>query len=218
MNLEIKNRTVFGKQTHRLRREGFIPAELYGHGSTNVHLAVSAKTFAGIYRDAGMHTIITIIAENGEKIPALIVAAERDPITRAFLAVDFHRVKSDETVKAKIPIEFTGEAPAVKAGHLVVTVLNELEVEAFPADLPHRFTVDIGTLANVGESIHVGDMKLPKGVKVHTSSDMAIVTVGERRKEEAVTQPSAPVAEETAAPAPDEGKKTAEGEKTKQSK
>ena len=215
MNLEIKNRTVFGKQTHRLRREGFIPAELYGHSSKNVHLAVSAKTFARIYHDAGIHTIITLLTEGGEKISALIAAAERDPITQAFLAIDFHRVRSDEPVKAKVPIEFMGEAPAVKAGHLVVTVLNELEVEALPADLPHRFTVDMSKLANVGESIHVGNLKLPGGVKVHTSPDMVIVTVEERRKREvAETPPAAPAAEVAPAVAKGEAATPPPSEKT----
>ncbi|MFH0806489.1 MAG: 50S ribosomal protein L25 [Candidatus Brennerbacteria bacterium] len=204
MDLEVKNRTHFGKQTRRLRREGLIPAELYGHGFRNLHLAVSAKTFAGVYREAGTHTVVTLVTEGGEKIPALIVAAERHPISRALLAIDFHHIRSDEQVRAKVPITFVGEAPAVKAGHLVVTVLAELEVEALPADLPHRFAVNMGGLTNVGESIHVGDLPLPKGVKMHTPPETVVVTIGERRKEEVAAAPSAAAAAE-ATPAVAEG-------------
>lgn len=206
MELHVHNRAIFGKQTKHLRRDGFIPAELYGHQFKNIHLAVPAKTFIGLYREAGAFTVITLVTESGEKIPALIATVAQDPISREFLSIDFHHIRQDEQVKVKVPIDFTGTAPAVKSGFLVVTVLTELEVEALPTELPHRFTVDISTLANLGENIHVKDISLPKGVKTHVPSDTVVVTVSERRKEEVVETPAAAAeaAPAEGTPAPEE--------------
>lgn len=199
VELKVQNRTRFGKQVKRLRKEGFIPAEVYGRQFPNLHLAIPVKAFAGVYREAGAHTVITLVTEEGEKIPSLIVAVAQDPLTRTFLAVDFHHIRTDERVKAKIPITFAGEAPAVKAGHLVVTVHTELEVEALPHELPHRFSVDIGGLADVGQSIHVSDLAVPAGAKILAPHDTVIVTVSERRKEE-IAAPAAAAPAEAAAP------------------
>lgn len=201
MELQTKNRTLFGKQTNRLRREGFVPAELYGHGFKNVHLSLPLKAFKDVFREAGTSTIITLVTEDGEKTPALIVNVERDALSHEFFSVDLHHIRRDEQVRTKVPIEFSGTAPAVKAGHLVVTVLTELEVEALPAELPHHLPVDITHLADIGQTIHVSDITLPKGVRTHTPADTVVVIVSERRKEEVAPAP-APVAESETPTAP----------------
>ncbi len=204
MELPTKSRTLFGKQTNRLRREGFIPAELYGHGFKNAHLSVPLKAFKDVFREAGTSTIIALVTEGGEKIPALIAHVECDALSHEFLSIDLHHIRRDEQVRAKVPIEFSGTAPAVKAGHLVVTVLTELEVEALPAELPHRLSVDIAHLTDIGQTIHVGNIPLPKGVKTHTPADTVVITVSERRREEVAPAPE-PVAEgETPAAPPGE--------------
>lgn len=194
MELPAKRRTALGKQVKRLRREGFIPAELYGHGAENFHLTIPAKEFLSLYRKAGTHTVIDLVLEDGKKFPALIAAVATHPTSDEILAIDFHQVKKGEKVKAKVPLAFEGTAPAAKAGYLVVETLHELEAEALPEAMPHRFTVDISSLEHPGQSIHVRELPAPEGVKVLTPPDTVVATVREKRKVEAAETP-APAAE-----------------------
>ncbi len=194
MDLQIQTRTIFGKQTKNLRRAGLIPGEVFGHGIENKHVSVAAKDFKKIFKQAGETTIINLVDEAGTKIPAIIADVAYNHLTDAILAVDFHRVRLDEKLEAKVPVIFTGSAPAEKKGLVLVKVTTEIEVEALPNELPHEFSVDISTLTEAGEGIYVKDLRVSPKVKIKTPGDMAIVMVTEPRKEE-VTPPPAPAAE-----------------------
>jgi large subunit ribosomal protein L25 len=199
MELKAKNRTIFGKKVKNLREEGLVPAELFGHGIKNVHLSVSAKEFGKIYKVAGENTIITLVTGDDKKIPVLISAVEHNALTDNLLSIDFYGVRMDEKIKIKIPVEFIGVAPALKSGHLLIRVTDEIEVEALPGKIPHNFKVDLSALENPGQGIHVNTLKAPADVKIITPGDLVIVTIGEKRKEEEVAP--APATAETAAPA-----------------
>lgn len=194
MELRFKERTVLGKAVKKLRREDFIPAEIFGHGIENRHISVPAKDFARIYKKAGETTIINLVAEDGMKTPVLITAIQRHPISREFLAIDFHQIRMDEKIKVAVPIEFKGEAPAVKAGNILIKAVDELEVEAFPQDIPHKFEVDLTVLESIKQSIHVKDLKTAKGVKILAEPETVIATITEPAKVEEVVPPS-PAAE-----------------------
>jgi large subunit ribosomal protein L25 len=195
MDLEVKTRTILGKRVKSLRKEGFIPAELFGHGIKNIHLSIPQKQFIKVYKEAGENTVINIVMEDGKKIPALISSVAKNHLKNEILAVDLHIVRMDEKIRTEVPINFTGEAPAVKAGFLLIKVLDKIEVEALPNEIPHRFNVDLTALETVGQSISVGDLKTPEGVKIITSKDTIIATIKERAKEETVAPP--PTTEET---------------------
>src|SRR3989344_2763827 len=166
MEILVKTRTILGKKVKSLRRNGLIPAEIYGHGLENRHVEVNAKDFKKVFRSAGENTLLDAMTESGEKIPVLINDVVRHPISDEVLSVDFRAVRLDEKTRVKVPVELIGEAPAVKSGFVVVRVMKEIEVEALPHKLPHKIEVDISTLQNPGESIHVGDVKLSGDVKV----------------------------------------------------
>ena len=146
MDLSVKHRDVVGKKVRHLRKEGFIPAELYGHGLANVHLSVAAKDFTKVFKEAGSTSVITLVMDK-EKKTAMVHEIGRDSVSGEVIHVDFHQVRMDEKVTAKVPLEFIGESPAVKSkGGVLNKSMSEIEVEAFPQDLPHGITIDISSL------------------------------------------------------------------------
>lgn len=201
MELSVKNRTAFGKKTGALRASGWIPAELYGRGIKNAHLSVSAKDFTKLERAGAGHGMVTLATEDGKKHPAIISDVARDHLSGHILALDFLQVRLDEKIRTRVPVEFMGEAPASKVGLVIVKVMNEMEVEALPHDLPKHITVSMESLAEVGSTIHVEDLKLPRGVKIIAADDAVVVTVADKAKEEAPA-PAATVETAPGSPAP----------------
>lgn len=190
MKLAVQPRDIAGPKAALLRGQGIIPAELYGRGTANVHLSVEAKTFRKVFAEAGENTVITL-SWGKEQRPALVHDVQRDYLTDEIVHVDFHQIRMDEKIRARIPIEFVGEAPAVKAhGGILNRAMDEAEVEALPGDLPHRLTVDLSALAELEETLYVSDIPVPKGVKLLVDPTTPVVSI------------SAPVEEEVAPPAP----------------
>lgn len=184
MELSVQKRTVLGRSVKALRNQGFIPAELYGRGVENLHLAVSAKEFKKLFKEAGENTIINILVD-GEKRPVLVNDVSYDYLSGNFESVDFYQVRMDEKIKVKIPLEFAGVAPAVKEkSGILVKALQELEVEALPADLPHHLIVPLEKLADIGKSVYVKDLNVPSGVKVLVNPETVVATVTAQITEE----------------------------------
>lgn len=204
--LNVKTRTILGKKVKSLRGEGLIPAELFGKEIKNLHLSVPEKEFMKVYREAGENTVVTIITEDGKKIPALISNVTRDPFRNKILSIDLYGVRMDKEIRARVPIEFVGTAPALKNGLLVVKVMSEIEVEALPSKIPHRFEIDLSSLLNTGQSITVNDIRVPANVKIFAPKEAVIVTVQEPAEEKVV---SPPLSTETAVSETDDTEGTA---------
>ncbi len=178
-----------------MRKAGNIPAELYGRGVANLHLAVSEKDFNKIFKEAG-ETGIVELAVDGEKRPALIHDVRRDYLSGQVIHVDFHQIRMDEKITAHVPIEVVGESPAVKSqGGVLNRTVSELEVEALPADLPSKFTVDISGLTELNQSVYIRDLDVPKGVEILVSPETVILTVTPPVEEEVAPAAPAEVAE-----------------------
>ncbi len=176
MDLLVQKREKFGKQVKALRREGLIPAELYGHGLLNVHLAVPARDFGKAFKEAGTNTVVTLIIDK-EKKPALIYDVAHDALSGEVAHVDFYQVRMDEKIKAKVPLMFVGESAAVKEkGAILNKSMSEVEVEALPQDLPHSFAVSLSLLDDIGKSAYVRDLAVPETVKLLIDGNTAIVT------------------------------------------
>lgn len=175
-----------------MRAEGVIPAELYGHGLENLHLGVSAKEFKKALEKAGESSVVTLNYDS-QKLPVLIYDVQYHPVTGEVAHVDFYQVRMDEEITASIKVDFVGLAPAEKAfGGIVVKAMQEIEVEALPADLPSEIKVDLGSLSEIGSSIYVKDLKFGKGVKVKVGPETVVVTITAPMAEEEVA-PAAPV-------------------------
>jgi len=186
MDLAVKTRDVFGKKVKALRREGFIPAELYGHGFKNIHLALPVKEFGKVLKEAGSTSVVTLVLGKETK-SAMIHEVARDAVSSEIIHVDLHQVRMDELVKAHVPLEFVGEAPAIKAFSAVINrSMSEIEVEAFPQDLPRNIVVDLSVLDDLDNTIYVKDLKRPKGVTFLVDVETAVATATPPAPEEVV--------------------------------
>ncbi len=195
MELTATERKVFGKASQAIRKEGQIPAEFYGRGMENKTIAVQKADFQKIFKAAGENTVITLLVD-GKKQPSLIYDVQHHPVTGEVVHIDFYGVRMDEVLTAAIPLEFIGEAPAVKEKGAVLTKsFSEIEVEALPADLPHTLSVDLSGLTELNQSIHAKDIAVPKNVKLLLDADAVIATVSEPAAEEEITPPTIDVAD-----------------------
>ncbi len=186
MELIAQKREILGKKTKNLRKEGFIPAELYGHGIENLHLAVKAAEFKRAFNEAGKNIIVSLMVD-GVLHSVLIHDYQNDYLTGEFLNIDFYEVRMDEKISASVPIEFTEEAPAVKEkGAILVKVMNEVEVEALPQNLPSKLVVDLSVLTEIGRSLFVKDIKTKGDFEILVDSETVIATASEMMPEEEI--------------------------------
>lgn len=166
LNLLAKARQIFGKKTAKIRKEGKLPAVLYGHDKKTQSVEVDYKEFEKLYRQAGESSLVSIEIEN-KKTPVMIHDAQKDSISGKFLHVDFYQVNLAEKIEASIPLVFEGEAPAVKElGGTLLKVIHEIEVKAKPEDLPKEIKVDISILKTFEDVVEIKDLKVPAGVEV----------------------------------------------------
>jgi len=197
ITLKVEKREILGKKVKKLRREGILPASIYGKNVKSLAVQLYLKDFLPVYKKVGETGIIELNLVGEEKPRhVLIHNVQMDPVSDKPLHVDFRQVLLTERITASIPVELVGESPAVaqKLGVLIQT-LSEVEVEALPTDLPEQFTVDISGLKEVDQAITVGDLKPPAGVKILTSEKEILVKINPPTKEEV----SPPPAEEAAA-------------------
>jgi len=187
MNLEVQIRNEKRRRVKDLRRQGLIPAELYGKGIQNMHLAVKNKDFKNVFKEAGESSIINIVISDKnkkEEISVLIHDIQKDYLTDDIIHIDFYRVKMDEKVRIYVPLEFVGESPAVKNyGGILNKSMFEIEVEALPKDLPHNISVDISQIKELNQSIYIKDLSVPKNVKILFDPETVIATVNPPREE-----------------------------------
>jgi large subunit ribosomal protein L25 len=182
--LSAEPREETGKQVGRLRRGGKVPAVLYGHGVKPRNLTLVRGELERVYHKAGGSTVVGIKLKDGEE-NALIQEVQHDPRTGRYLHADLYRVRMDEKIKATVPLNFEGTAPAVRElDGTLLTNINEVEVECLPGDLPSEIVVDVGTLATFEDTITVKDLKVSAGVEIHAEEDASVATVTPPRTQE----------------------------------
>ena len=195
--LKATKREVLGRKVGALRRAGKLPAVLYGHGIESTPITLEAHE-AALKLSHVTSSSLMMIDLDGKEYPALVREKQRDYLKNRLLHVDFQVISMTEKVTTKVGIELTGTAPAVKEfSAVIVTVLNELEVECMPQDLPARVVIDISGLAEVGAGIHVRDIVISDKVKILDDPAEMIVVASATRAEKVAEE--AP-AEEEAAP------------------
>lgn len=184
MELVVQKREKFGRAVMGLRKEGMIPAELYGKGVKNEHLAIPVKDFRRVFKQAGESTLIDVVIGT-EKKPAMIYDVMTDPVTDEILSVDLYQVRLDEKIKIRVPLEFIGESLAIKDEHgILVKPMQEIEVEALPNKIPHSIKVDISKIAHIGEVVNVGSLNLGSDIKILADDTAVLATVTAQMTEE----------------------------------
>ncbi|MEQ1749744.1 MAG: 50S ribosomal protein L25 [Prosthecobacter sp.] len=201
LDLTAQSRSSEGTASvKRLRKSGSIPAVIYGRKVTVSNVQVDAKIFTKILQNSASDNIlVSLKLDKGEQL-ALVQEVQHDHLKGGILHVDFHAIAMDEEIHAKVPVDMVGEAAGVKHGGLVEAIHHELEVRCLPKDLPERISVDVSAL-NVGDAIHVGELKLPEGVRAKLAADVVLLMCVEP-KVEAEPEPAAKgAADAKAAPA-----------------
>ena len=174
--LDAKRRDATGKRVKAIRREGRLPAVLYGLGIEPIAIELETHEASQVLARSSGSTLIDLNLED-ENHSVLVREIQRDVIRRDLLHVDFLKVAMDETIRAEVPIELVGEAPAVKEGGVLVTGIASVEVEALPADLQDRISVDLEPLAEIDDSILAGDLYLGDKVSLVTDPDELVARV-----------------------------------------
>ncbi|MFA7302605.1 MAG: 50S ribosomal protein L25 [Candidatus Paceibacterota bacterium] len=178
LSLNVEKRTAEGASASQLLRMGKLAGVVYGAHQEATPIVFAANEFSKVFATAGEAAIVSL-SGLGAALPTLIHEVDLDPLTNQPRHVDFYAVTKGEKVQVHIPVEFVGEAPAVKAGANLVKVLHEVEVEADPMNLPQNFVVDLSVLEEVNAQIRVSDLVLPAGVTLVTDADEVIVLTQE---------------------------------------
>jgi len=217
IKLKVNKRTLVGRKVRKLRQQGILPANIYGKDIKSLSVKLSAKDFHKVYSQAGETGIIDLKVDKEAKVrPVLIHDPNIHPVTDEILHVDFRQVDLTKKVTVKIPVELVKEAPAVSKGGVLLQLINEIEVEALPTDLPDKFTVNVSKLEEIGQGINLKDIKVDSKVKILADNlDELVVKIEEPTKEEEKPEePEVPAEGEEPAEGevPAEGEEPAEGE------
>ncbi len=210
VKVAVRQRTVLGKKSESLRRQGILPGVIYGGRSESQPVETDARAFEVGYRRWGSTTLLSLEGIGGDGMPALITGVSRHPVTGKILHVDFERVSLTERTHAEVPLHFTGSAPALKVGGVLVHAMEHVRVEALPQDIPHRVDVDLTKLEDIDDALYIRDLIVDTTtVQLLDRPDALVVKAVHQRVEEVAPTPAAATAVEGAVPA--EGEAAAEG-------
>jgi large subunit ribosomal protein L25 len=165
-----------------------IPAVVYGPGEKNFSLAVDAKEFRKVFREAGESSLVELIIEGNPasakatagqgKHPVLVQEIQREPMSGDIIHIDFYQPNLKKEVEVAVPLNFVGVAPAEKdLGGTLVKNISEIDVKALPQDLPHEIQIDISVLKTFEDRILIKDLKLPEKVTVSKNLDEIVASV-----------------------------------------
>jgi large subunit ribosomal protein L25 len=174
IRLFAQKRSVIGKKVKTLRREGKLPAVMYGKNFDPVPIVLDLAETTLALRGTSQATLFQIEVD-GEDSPAFIRDAQYDRIKRELIHIDFLKVSMTETLTAMVPVNLVGEAPVTSDGAIIMTDSETIEIEALPSDIPESIDVDLTRLVEVGDSISAGELDFGDKVTLISDPDMTIV-------------------------------------------
>jgi len=182
------------QKPNALRRDGQIPAVVYGPKTKGRNLVVADLDFGKIFSQAGESDLISLklplakdrtSVSHPSEIQVLIHEVQKHPLSGDIIHVDFYAPDLTKTVQVAVPLVFTGASPAIEnLDGILVKNIQEVEVEALPKDLPHKIEVDIARLKTFEDKIFISDLHLPQGVSILASADEVVALVTPPRSEE----------------------------------
>ncbi len=195
VKLSAEIRETIGKKVKKIRAAGLVPVNIYGKGVASQALQIPIKEFTSIYHKVG-ETGLVELSYGKMTNHVLVKNVQFHPVTRLPVHAELHAVNLKEKIKANIPLEIVGEAPAVTNGiGILLQTLNEIEVEALPTSLPERIEINVTKLAELDQQITVAELMVPADVEVLTSGDEVVVKVVKAVVEEMVEPTPVEVAE-----------------------
>lgn len=193
LTLSVQTRDE-SQSNEELRNNHRMPAVYYGRKTDSTPISIDIPSFKRTWVEAGESTVITLVDEDDDEHGALIQDVQVHPVTDEPLHADFYIFAKGQKVTVDIPLEFVGEAPAVKnKGAMLVKVMHEIEVEAEPRDLPQSIEVDISALEEFDDSVFVKDLSVKEGVNIKAEPDETIVLASEPVEEEELEEEAAEV-------------------------
>ena len=197
-----------------LRREGRMPAVLYGPKTEPVLLSVDIKEFETIIKKSSVgQALLNLVIQNGKEItkPAMVKELQTNPVNGNLLHVDFYEIDMQRKIRVMVPVTTTGKSVGVELGGLLQIVRREIEVFCLPTDIPEAFEVDITDL-DIGDSVHVEDISLGENVEIQSDVNFTVVTIlapklveeEVEEEEEVEGEEGAPEDEEEASETPEE--------------
>ncbi len=198
--LNTSHRTTTGKNVARsLRREGMIPAILYGPNTEAVSLAVSVRELKKILSSFSENVILKLVVDDDKNSAKMAMVKELQtvPVTQDYLHVDFYEITMDKAIKVEVPVVVTGNAKGAEEGGLVQLIRNELEVLCLPLDIPEAIKIDVTNL-DIGDSVHVEDIPVSEKVTLIADTNFTVVTILAPTVEEEVEEAEEGIEEEAA--------------------
>jgi large subunit ribosomal protein L25 len=165
MELIAQKREKTGKAVKSLRFEGLLPAVIFGKGLESLNITINKNDFVRVYNEAGETTLIDVNIEGNGTEKVLVKEVTYHPVRDEITHVGFYKPNLKEKTSAYIPVEVLGEEnnALIKSGEAVlITLYDEIEVEALPMDLPHKFEIDVATLSEIGSGITVDQLNYDK--------------------------------------------------------
>ena len=203
--LAAERRTVTGKANARLRRDGRLPAVVYGHGRESASITIDAHDFDILRRHLGANALVDLSIDGGASTPVLVHGVQIHKVNRRPLHVDLFAVRMTEEITVDVPVHGTGTSEAVeKQGGTLLHALSSVKVKARPDHLPQVIEVDLAVLTDFDAAVHVRDLPIPDGVTLLTDVDEVVFKVAPPRVQEVEAAPAAEAAAE-AAPAGEPG-------------
>ena len=181
-NLKVETRKRSGSGALKaMRREGFVPAVVYGAHQENLNLKIGAKSFSDLLHGSASEQILVNleIESEGTKL-ALIQDVQHDALTGNVLHVDFHAVREDEKIHANVPVELVGDSEGVKLGGLLDHQIHSIEIQCLPKDLPEKVSGDISEVG-LGDAFHVKELNFPDGVAPTLDGEVVVALVTQTR-------------------------------------
>lgn len=215
--IQANRREVLGKKVGALRREGKLPAVVYGSKIESIPITLDMRYASQTLEKLSPSALVVVDVE-GEQHYTLVRDKQRNPVRRSIIHVDFQAVSLTETVRANLNINLIGEAPAIETYlGIVVPSLEQLSIESLPKDLPDKIDVDISGLMEIGDSILVVDLVVPDGVEILSDPEDVVVVVIAQAAEEVEEVEEEEVLEEGEEPEVLERGKREDGEEEEES-
>ncbi len=182
--LTVQPREITGKDVARLRKQGILPAVLFGHGQQSEPIQVDAKAFETLTKSAGRHALIDLKIGGGRTRQAIVQGVQEHPVRRTPLHIDFHLVKMTEEMSMDVPLLPVGTSVAVeKHNGTLLQTLDHVRLRGLPSDMPQTIEFDISVLDSFDAVIHVRDLHLPAKVTLHSDPDETVAHVQPSRAE-----------------------------------
>ncbi|MEM8534425.1 MAG: 50S ribosomal protein L25 [Chloroflexota bacterium] len=183
--LKLETRTVTGKKVNRLRKEGILPATVYGKGVGPYTVQMNAREFTDLLKQAGRTSLIKLSIPGQKPQSAFVHVLQRHPVKQDVLHVDFHVVDLLIEMTVEVPIQLIGESELVKSNQAALNqILSAIEIQTLPSNVPSHVEVDISVLDSFEKTIHVADITPPDKVTIITPEDELVANLAQVRAEE----------------------------------